>query len=291
MKEASHKTKVTLGIFVLASVVLGALLLIFTGREFTFFRGTVRFYTTFTSIEGLNRGAPIKLGGVDIGHVGDTTLVTHDDQSKVKVELLIIRPNEKLVKSDSIVLIRTQGVLGDKFLTLTPGSTPAEPAKPNEYLISRESEGLAGIMNKGTDLLESIEHISHTLSSAVKKLQESNQLGRIIDNVDKASESVKEITAKLDSDQSLLHYVSDKKSQASLKSTLDNLNKTSNHLLSSVRKIDEGKGTLGALINDTSVYDDLKSLLGGANRNKTLKYFIRKALESSKESEDGGANK
>jgi len=46
-----------------------------------------------------------------------------------------------------------------------------------------------------------------------------------------------------------------------------------------------GEGTLGALINDPSLYEDLKSLIGGANRNRVLKYFIQKSVESARETQ------
>jgi len=55
------------------------------------------------------------------------------------------------------------------------------------------------------------------------------------------------------------------------------------HMKSILAKIDNGEGTVGALINDPSLYDDVKNLLGGANRNKVLKYFIKKSVETSRE--------
>jgi hypothetical protein len=65
-------------------------------------------------------------------------------------------------------------------------------------------------------------------------------------------------------------------SSKTLKASMDHLN-------SIFTKVDKGHGTLGALINDPSLYDDLKALLGGANRNRVLKYFVRKSVEESRE--------
>ena len=54
-------------------------------------------------------------------------------------------------------------------------------------------------------------------------------------------------------------------------------------LLGTVSRIDKGKGTIGALINDSQVYDDLKRVTGQINRNRILKNLIRKSISDSEE--------
>ena len=48
-------------------------------------------------------------------------------------------------------------------------------------------------------------------------------------------------------------------------------------------KVKNGEGTIGALLTDASLYEDLKNLIGGANRNTVLKFFVRQAVKSSDE--------
>ncbi|NBT58027.1 hypothetical protein EBT16_04505, partial [bacterium] len=65
------------------------------------------------------------------------------------------------------------------------------------------------------------------------------------------------------------------------------LNEALSHLDSIMKKIDSGDGTLGSLVNDPTVYEDVKSVLGGAKRSSILKYFMRQFIESSdKEKEE-----
>lgn len=66
---------------------------------------------------------------------------------------------------------------------------------------------------------------------------------------------------------------------------LDNANRAVTHLDATARnfasisgKIDQGKGTIGKFVNDPGVYNDLKTLLGKANRNKLVKSVIRYTL-------------
>ena len=78
------------------------------------------------------------------------------------------------------------------------------------------------------------------------------------------------------------------------KAATDNLNqllltmknkKTFEHLASIFEKIDNGQGTLGGLINDPTVHEDIKDILGGAKRSKLLKYLIRQAIQKNDEGE------
>jgi phospholipid/cholesterol/gamma-HCH transport system substrate-binding protein len=52
-------------------------------------------------------------------------------------------------------------------------------------------------------------------------------------------------------------------------------------------KIDNGQGTLGGLVNDPTIHDDLKTILGGAKRSTILKYIIRQTIKNSDEDEQG----
>ena len=63
--------------------------------------------------------------------------------------------------------------------------------------------------------------------------------------------------------------------QIKLKGALANLNQI-------LEKINNGTGTIGALINDASLYDDIKSLFGGINRNRIMRNIIRQTLKESK---------
>jgi hypothetical protein len=53
-------------------------------------------------------------------------------------------------------------------------------------------------------------------------------------------------------------------------------------------RMKNGEGTIGALFSDATLYEDLKNLVGGANRNNVLKFFVRQAVKSS---DDAAAEK
>jgi phospholipid/cholesterol/gamma-HCH transport system substrate-binding protein len=58
----------------------------------------------------------------------------------------------------------------------------------------------------------------------------------------------------------------------------------SRNLGSIVEKINNGTGTLGALVNDPGLYDDAKALMGGANRNRIIRNLVRQTIRKNEES-------
>ncbi len=73
----------------------------------------------FISISGLKKGAPVELAGVKIGKVASITL--HPEDYEAEVELAINR--DVKLHEDVIASIRTQGIIGDKFVKISPGGS------------------------------------------------------------------------------------------------------------------------------------------------------------------------
>jgi phospholipid/cholesterol/gamma-HCH transport system substrate-binding protein len=61
-----------------------------------------------------------------------------------------------------------------------------------------------------------------------------------------------------------------------IKKTVTNLNQI-------FEKINNGTGTLGALVNDPGLYDEMRALMGGANRNRIIRNLVRQTIKESEE--------
>lgn len=113
----SKKTEVTVGLFVVAGIAALVYLSVSLGNIELF--GS-RYYTAtamFDSITGLKRGASIEIAGVSVGKVGDITL--EDDMALVNLNI----DKSVRVTDDSMVSIRTKGIIGEKFIKITPGGS------------------------------------------------------------------------------------------------------------------------------------------------------------------------
>jgi phospholipid/cholesterol/gamma-HCH transport system substrate-binding protein len=105
------------GLFVLLGIACLAWLSVKLGKLDIVGGDYVPVHAEFTSVSGLKQGASVEIAGVEVGTVATITL--RDYQADV---LLRIRRGIKL-QEDTIASIRTRGLIGDKFVSLSPGAS------------------------------------------------------------------------------------------------------------------------------------------------------------------------
>lgn len=113
MKKAN--VEVGVGIFVLVGLACLVYLAVHLG-EWDILRRGYRVYAVFDNISGLKKGASVEVAGVEVGRVEDIS-VTPDYRARLTLNL-----NKNIVlHEDAIASIRTKGIIGDKFVKLSPG--------------------------------------------------------------------------------------------------------------------------------------------------------------------------
>ncbi len=110
--------EVSVGLFIILGILSLAYLSIKLGKmEVIGHKGTT-IYAEFSSVGGLRKGAPVEIAGVEVGKVKDITL-NQDYQAVVK---MLIKPGIK-IQDDAIAAIKTKGLIGEKFVEITPGAS------------------------------------------------------------------------------------------------------------------------------------------------------------------------
>src|SRR5262245_33713233 len=115
---------IKVGLFVLAGLLLSGLVIFLIGDERRLFASSVEFKTHFSDVQGLKAGAPIRMGGIDIGHVETVGYGNNPGDTTVYVSLDIVKAEAGRIKTDSVARIVSKGLLGDKMLEITKGSAP-----------------------------------------------------------------------------------------------------------------------------------------------------------------------
>ena len=134
--------EMSVGVFMMVGLLTIAYLTLNLGGLELFGGNYYKVHASFSSISGLKSGARVEIAGVQVGKVSHISLV--DDQAKVELSL---KPEVK-IGSDVFASIKTQGIIGDKFVQLTPGAeedflqdgdeiTETESAVDLEALISK----------------------------------------------------------------------------------------------------------------------------------------------------------
>lgn len=132
MKKTSVETAV--GVFVLIGLLSVAYLTIKLGKMEWFGDDYYLLDARFDSVSGLKAGAQVDMAGVEIGQVADIHL---DHERQVAVVRLKIK-QEVILTDDVIASVKTSGLIGDKYIKLTPGGSD-RILKPGDMIIETES--------------------------------------------------------------------------------------------------------------------------------------------------------
>ena len=109
--------ELVVGLFVLAGLASLAYLAIHLGKM-EMYGGGYPVVANFENASGLKVGAPVEVAGVEVGRV-DSIRLTPDDQARVR---LVVEQGLKIY-DDAIASIRTRGIIGDKYVKLSLGSS------------------------------------------------------------------------------------------------------------------------------------------------------------------------
>lgn len=119
-KEKNYKWK--LGVFSVAALIVAIAAIYFIGQQKNKFGSVLHIYSMFSSVSGLKVGSNVRLGGIDVGTVDAISLVT---DTTVQVDMIIQRKVQKFIKKDAKASIGSEGLMGDKVVTITAG-TPGQ---------------------------------------------------------------------------------------------------------------------------------------------------------------------
>lgn len=111
------RTDVIVGIFVLAGIICLGYLAIRLGKLELFGNTGYVVYADFASVAGLKLGDPTEIAGVKVGKVESISLA--GDRARIAIRL----EPQVILQDDVIASVRARGLIGDKFILITPGAS------------------------------------------------------------------------------------------------------------------------------------------------------------------------
>jgi phospholipid/cholesterol/gamma-HCH transport system substrate-binding protein len=216
-----------------------------------------------------------------VGTVSRIWFLTDRNKRVVGVEMKIKSDVKDRIREDSSASIRTMGVLGDKYIAITMGSPEKQVLKDGAYITASESTELFAYLDRADKIVSNVESITDSLNTfltPLKKEKSGEDVARILNNTD-------DIVTELKTGSGTLHTLVYGEPKGT-PNTLENLDASIARLNNILTKIDKGEGTLGALVNDPTLYEDIKTLMGGAKRSKLLKAVVDLTMKKGKSADD-----
>lgn len=261
MKPQIKGQEVKVGVFLATGlgILMGAILLL--GGSSTF-SSTNDYYAYFPEVSGLIPGAKVEVAGMRVGSVYAIRLEA--EKRRVRVTVRVERAHASVVRKDTVAEVATQGILGDKFVTLTPGNLSEPELKSGDDLTSAVPKDLKSFLSGGEGLIVSLNNIAAGIERLLKTFEKGNRQELFFDGLANTARNLSAATNRINKE---LEDIKLKKSVGELHEIL--------------AKVNSGRGTLGALVNDAELYDDLRALLGGLNRNRIVRNLIRQSVKAA----------
>jgi phospholipid/cholesterol/gamma-HCH transport system substrate-binding protein len=140
------------GIFIIAGVTLFALGIFLVGSRHEAFSRHVLLYTEFANLDGVTNGSKVQVAGMDAGQV-TRIVVPRSPDGQFRVQMRVDEQLHGMIRSDSVVTIDTEGVVGDTFLTIHTGSPNAPIAQADSILQSKPPVSMSDLFTRGLGIM------------------------------------------------------------------------------------------------------------------------------------------
>ena len=351
--EHQSERNLRVGIFLAISLVLGAVAVIMLGGTSGLFEDRYKLRCDFDDVAGLREGAVVRLAGIDVGEVTAIRFSEDPDNKKIFVQLSLLTAYSDRLREDSVGRIETEGMLGDKYISVSVGSVDEPVLEHDAWLMTESSISLIEYQERAVDVLNDVGQIASKVkdilgteseaegASVARLIQSlenvlvtaeqgdgmlhaliydyslSNQLQEVARNARIVSQDMvaatgairngsgfanallfeeegTEIFSQVAALASVLEgVVEDLQTEGSLlyallydperEEIVDDFEAAAADIRALLEGFEQGEGTIGMLAQDESLYEELRSLVGGAQRSKLLRGYIRRTIEDGQE--------
>lgn len=230
------------GAFVLGGLALIATALFLLG-DVTFER-RYNLYVNFTDVGNLNKDAPVRLSGVEVGQVAEIELVDGGARVLAKVRKGVD------IYQDAVFSVGSTGIIGSKFLQVDQGKRSAGVIAANSTIRGQDPVSIEKSLTAALAKLETL----------LGDLTKEGPRGSLTENLRETVANVREMTANLND---LIETTKPKLEKAlertdGITEKLDGLLAKSNVMMASLAT---SSGTVGALLHDQKMKEDVRETI------------------------------
>jgi phospholipid/cholesterol/gamma-HCH transport system substrate-binding protein len=276
-KKQLSVTGLRVGLLVLASLIILVLVIFSLSGDITLFSRKTTVKTYMSNVDGLRKGAEVRLSGKQIGSVkeirfSDQIPASADAGQNLEIIMEISgaldgRPAIERIRTDSLAVLKGAGVLGDNVIDITPGTTNGQAIQDGGTIKSYAQKSVGDIINAAQTAMGNLNNISDDVKAMTGKIRGGEgaigkfvnddafyvNLNRTILQTEKLLADIRSgpgTAGRLVSDPALYNQINDTIGQ--LRRTVDQINE----------QVLAGRGTIGRLLKDEELYNRANSLVG-----------------------------
>ena len=230
IQQSNSKWK--LGLFLVTGILIFVVTVYFIGKNKNLFGNTFLLKSQFKNVSGLKIGNNVRFSGINIGTVKNIDFVS---DSSIVVVSIIESDVQKYIKTDAFATIGSDGLMGDKVLSISPGTASKEIVTDNSFIKSSKAIELDDLMKGLKKSVDNAANITNELVVFTKKLNNNNGV--------------------------LSRLMTDQKFASSLTNTLSNLELSSSNFKTFTKKMNNKNGVLSKLVSDDKLGKSLDSTI------------------------------
>lgn len=281
-----------LGIFIFLGSALLVIGIFMLGNKEALFKSTFNVKAYFHNIEGLRTGAPVRLSGIDVGAV-DEIKVVGDTISSIEVSMRLLTDIKRFIKKDTQAEIQTEGLVGNKFVSLKIGTSSADEVEEGGTILAKDPVSFADIIEETQGIMAYTKEMTQDFADIVRKINEGEgTIGKVInddklyyaatDLTESAGKSLNSITGELNTVTEQFRNLG-----IAVQSVVNNINEVVTGVDTMIYNISMGKGVLGSLlVEGTSQDSSMKQIFQNLNdlmqESKTAASRLSENMEALK---------
>ncbi len=265
--------EIKVGIFVLIACAALAYMTLKVGTGAILPGDSYQVDVFFKNVSGLKTKSPVEIAGIDVGHVEAITL----DENLARVTLQL-REGVR-IRSDAVATIRTRGVLGDKFVEISPGGEPYPLVRDGERIARGETPAdLDELFTKVGDIADDIRVVARSAANVFGGPQGEQDLRLAFESLRDAAIGLNELVqANTESVEFIVRNFRDFSSDlrdiagtnregidrivANLETASGQLKTTLEQAGDVLARLEGGEGPLAKLINDPEMGHDFRETM------------------------------
>jgi phospholipid/cholesterol/gamma-HCH transport system substrate-binding protein len=245
-------SQVKVGVFIICALLFLAGGILLMGKRTKLFTPKGDISVIMTDVAGLKVGAPVWLAGVDVGAVTQIRFDRPRESNEVQIDLEVDREALKKIGTDSIISVKTRGLMGEKYVDITPSKTYSET--PAKRLYGTAVPKLDDVVQKAGTTFDQLNQIVAKVNQGEGTLGRFSKDPQLYDNLVTLTAQLKQFVDAANRGQGTLGKL------ARSSEPYDRLMSILIRADTTLKDIQDSKGTLYKLIYDRQLYDTMVSL-------------------------------
>jgi len=178
--DISIAQKIKTGAFVLLSLLLLLTIIFIIGKQKNMFGGTFSVFAHFKNISGLKEGNYVRYAGINVGTVDNISML---NDTTVIVGMILQKDIRPYIKEDAMAGIGSDGLMGDKLVTISPGGVSTAIVKDGGNIKTVNPVDVDRIVNNLSKISDNAEALTNSLSSVMTKINNGEgSFGRLVND-------------------------------------------------------------------------------------------------------------